>query len=213
MLKYQKILDEVKKVVFNKLKNESSGHDFWHSHRVSQNALLIGRKEKANLQVLELASWLHDIMIVEDKKDHEVKGAEFAKNLLSELKVNLLIVKKVSACIRKHRFSKGVKAETLEEKILQDADKLDALGATGIARIFTLGGKFGQIMHDPKIKPSFGYYLKYGRSNSTINHFYDKIFKLKSLLHTKTARTIALKRELFMRNYLKRFYSEWSGKR
>ncbi len=124
-----------------------------------------------------------------------------------------VIIKQVVNCIKKHRFSKAIRAEILEEKILQDADKLDALGAIGIARLFILAGKHGQTTHDPKVKPDFDYYLKTGRSTTTINHFYDKIFKLKELLHTQKAKKIALEREKYMRNYLKRFYFEWKGKK
>lgn len=208
----KKVLNKVKKVVWKELKNESSGHDYWHCLRVVQNALFIGKKEKANLQVLELAAWLHDIAAGKDK-DHEIRSAQFAKRFLSGLKVDKEITKQVVSCVKKHRFSKGIKPETLEEKIIQDADKLDALGAIGIARLFILAGKYRQITHSPKTKPDFDYYLKHGRSNTTINHFYDKLFKLKGLLHTKTAKKIALEREKYMRDYLKRFYLEWDGKK
>lgn len=208
-----KILSKVKKIVRERLKHEFSGHDYWHCYRVAQTALTIGKKEKANVYILELAAWLHDIAIIEDKKFHEVKGALFAKELLMKLDVDKDIVEKVARCIRKHRFSKRIQADTLEEKILQDADKLDALGALGLARLFTLAGKYGQILHDPHIKPNFEYYLKYGRSNTTINHFYDKLFKLKNLLHTRTAKIIAFERETYMKEYIRRFYLEWEGKK
>ena len=169
-------------------------------------------KEKANLKVLELAAWLHDIAIVDDKANHEITGSKFSQQFLTKLNLNKEIIQAVVTCIKNHRFSKNCPVETLEEKILQDADKLESMGAIGIARLFRLSGRFGQTMHDPKIKPDFNHYLKHGRSNTTINHFYDKMFKLKDLLHTKTARQIAQKREKFMREYLKRFYLEWEGK-
>lgn len=211
MKNYRKILNRVKKLVWQKLKNESTGHDYWHCYRVAKNALLIGKKEKANLQVLELAAWLHDIAAGKDK-GHEISGAQLTKRFLSELKVNREIIKQVVSCIEKHRFSRGAKPKTLEEKIIQDADKLDALGALGLARLFTLGGRYEQILHNPEIKPDFDYYLKHGRSNTTINHFYDKLFKLRKLIHTRTARKIAREREKYMKDYLKRFYLEWEGK-
>lgn len=210
---YKTVLSHVKTIVQKKLKHESSGHDYWHCYRVVQTALVIGKKEHADLNVLELSAWLHDIAIIEDKKMHEEKGALVAKRLLTQLNVDGDTVDAIARCIRKHRFSKGLKADTREEKILQDADKLDALGALGLARLFTLGGKYGQILYDPKIKPNFSYYLKHNRSNSTINHFYDKLFKLKKLLHTKTAKVVASGRERYMKEYLKRFYLEWEGKR
>jgi len=212
MKNYKKVLGEVKKLAWKKLKNESTGHDYWHCFRVVQNALRIGKKEKANLQILELSGWLHDIATHPDK-DHEIRSANFAQGFLSDLGVDKETTKRVANCIKKHRFSKGIKAEILEEKIIQDADKLDALGAIGLARVFIGGGKYGQTTHDPKVKPDFDYYLKTGRSSTTINHFYDKIFKLKELLHTQTAKKIALEREKYMRRYLKRFYLEWEGKK
>lgn len=213
MKDYQKILKEVKKIVWKKLKNESSGHDYWHCYRVVQNALFIGKKEKANLQVLELSGWLHDIAIVNGKKDHEIRSAQFSQKFLSKLNLDKRIIKRVINCIKKHRFSKRLKPKTLEEKIIQDADKLDALGAIGIARVFADGGRRGQVIYNPRIKFDFDYYLKYGKSRSTINHFYDKLFKLKDLLHTNTAKKIALEREKYMKNYLKRFYLEWRGEK
>jgi len=210
---YKKTLEKVKKLVWKNLKNESSGHDYWHSYRVVKTSLFIGRQEKANLKVLELAGWLHDIAIVDNKKDHEIKGAQFAKEFFSKLEIDEKIIKKVVDCIRSHRFSKGIKAETIEEKILQDADKLDALGAMGLARLFSGAGKYKQIIHNPRIKPDLDYYFKHGRSSSTINHFYDKLFKLKGLLHTTTAKQVAKEREQYMKEYLKRFYLEWEGKK
>jgi len=207
------VIKKVQKIVKKKLWGESSGHDYWHCYRVVQTALAIGRKEKANLQVLELAGWLHDIAIPKGRKDHEIKSAQFAKKFLSKLEVDEKIINQVVNCIKKHRFSKGVKAKTLEEKVLQDADKLDVLGAIGIARTFVFSGKHGQTTHNPKIKPDFGYYLKHGESNTTINHFYNKLFKLKGLLHTKAAKKIAREREKYMKGYLKRFYLEWEGEK
>src|SRR4030067_3859492 len=155
MRNYPKVLLEVKKLVKNKLGKESSGHDYWHCYRVVQNALVIGKEEKANLKVLELSAALHDISIDKSKKDHEIRGAQFTQKFLSELGLNKKAINQIVNCIKKHRFSKGIKAVTLEEKILQDADKLDALGAIGIARLFALSGKYKQIIYDPKIKPDF----------------------------------------------------------
>lgn len=212
MRNYKEILKEVKKLVRQELKNESTGHDYWHCYRVVQNALLIGKKEKANLKVLELAAWLHDIAAGKDR-DHEIRGAKIAGKFLSKLKVDKETIRQVVGCVKKHRFSKAMRLKTLEEKIIQDADKLDALGAMGLARVFILAGHYGQTTHDPKIKPDFTYYLKHGRSNTTINHFYDKVFKLRKRLYTKTAQKIAKEREKFMKDYLKRFYSEWEGKK
>lgn len=193
MESYQQFLKKIKRIVWQRLKDEPSGHDYWHCYRVVQNALFIGKKEKANLQVLELSGWLHDIAIVNGKKDHEIKSAQFSQKFLSKLNLDKKIIKRVIDCIKKHRFSKKLKPKTLEEKIIQDVDKLDALGAIGIAQVFAGGGRRGQVIYNPKVKFDPSYYLKYGRSSSTINHFYDKLFKLRKLLYTKTAQKLLLK--------------------
>jgi len=212
MKNYTKILNIVKQEALRKLKSESTGHGYWHAYRVAQTAQLIAKKERANVQVAELAAWLHDIQANPDK-DHEIRSAKFAQKFLTKLNVDENIVNEIVYCVKNHRFSKGVKPKTLEGKIVQDSDKLDALGAIGLARLFIISGKVGQTLYDPSLKPSFDYYLKHGVSNTTVNHFYDKLFKLKKLLHTKTARKIAQERERFMRQYLKRFYLEWDGEK
>ena len=209
----RQIIKKVQKVVKAKLWGESTGHDYWHAYRVARIAKFIAKKEKANLQVLELAGWLHDIALPQGRKAHEIKSAQFAKKFLSKLEVNEEIINQVANCIKKHRFSKKRKAKVLEERILQDADKLDILGAMGIARTFIFAGKYRQIIHDPKVKPDLNYYFKHGESKTTINHFYDKLFRLKDLFHTQTAKKLAKQREKYMKNYLKRFYLEWEGKK
>lgn len=136
-----------------------------------------------------------------------------ARKFLTQRGVTPAIIDQVVGCILKHRFSKNRKVTTLEEKIIQDADKLDALGAVGIARVFLVADKYRQTLYDPKMKPSFQFYLREGRSNTTINHFYDKLFKLRGMLHTKAAKQIAKSRETFMKQYLQRFYEEWDGRK
>lgn len=209
-MKKAKTVCEVKKFCLKKLAKEASGHDYHHSRRVVEMAIKIGKIEKADLFILKLSGWLHDI--AHGNKDHEIKSAAIAKKILGNYGADKLIINKVCYCIKNHRFSKGYQPKTIEAKIIQDADKLDALGAIGIMRLFLLAGKTHQINCDFKVKPDFNYYLKTGRSNTTINHFYDKLFKLKNLMHTKTARKIAKKREKLMKKYLKAFYDEWYGK-
>ena len=212
MRNYKEVLKTVKEEVKKRLKSESA-HDYWHCYRVVQMAGFIGEKEKADLTVLELAGWLHDIAHPINKMDHDIEGAKFVRKYLPNLGVDKKIVDKVANCIKNHRFLKGKKANSLEEQILQDADKLDALGAVGIARLFTVAGEHGQTMYDPKVIPDFEHYLKNDLSKTTIAHFYDKLFKLKDLMHTKTAGKIAAEREEYMREFLKRFYKEWEGKK
>lgn len=207
----KQIINQIKKLVKEKIGNENSGHDYWHSYRVAKTAVNIGKIEKADLLVLEIAAWLHDIEH-DVNNDHEIRSAFFAEKYLYKMKLDPVKISQITACIKHHRFSKNKKVTILEEKIIQDADKLDALGAIGIARLYQVASKYRQILYDPAIKTDFKYYLKMGRSTTTINHFYDKLFKLKKLLHTRSARTIAKKREELMRNYLKHFLLEWEGK-
>jgi uncharacterized protein len=211
MKNYSLIIRAIKKEVKKRLDNEIA-HDYWHVYRVVRMALKIGRKEKANLKVLELAGWLHDVAYPDSKKKHDLYGAEFSRRFLTGYKLDKKIIDQVAYCIQTHRFVKGKKPKNLEAKILQDADKLDTLGAVGLARIFSLSGEMKQKIHDPSLKPDFDYYLSNNLSKSAIAHFEDKIFKLKGLMYTKTAKKIAEKREKYMRNFLVRFYKEWEGK-
>ena len=213
MKNYKEILEAVKEEVKKKLESEPSGHDYWHCYRVVKNAMTIGEREEADLQIVELAGWLHDIGIDAGKKGHAVKGAQEARKILGKLKVSENDIKKICDCIEKHSFYKGKKPESKEGQILQDADKLEALGAIGLIRLFVVAGHYGEKIFDPNIQPNYECYLKYGKSSSAINHFYDKIFKLKGLMHTKTARKIADVREKYMKEFLKRFYKEWEGKK
>ena len=201
----EKIVFKVKIFVRKKLKHKSSGHGYWHAYRVAQMAIFIGQKEKADLKVLELAGFLHDIGNDKDN-DHEIKGAKISQGFLTKLKVNERIIKQVTYCVKNHRFSKGVIPKTLEAKIIQDADKLDALGAIEIVRVFSVSAAKKRKTYDPNVKPDFNYYLKHGVSRTAINHFYEKLFKLKNLMYTKTAKKIAINREKFMKAFLKRFF-------
>ena len=208
---YKGIIKEVKKIVKHRLNKESSGHDFWHCQRVVNLALKIGKKEKANLIVLELAGWLHDLGATVGRKNHEIRSAKQAKIILDRLKINPKITDRVIACIKNHRFTTG-KVETLEDTVLRDADKLDIIGAIGVARLFQFAGKYNRPIHDGKIAPNIERYKTTGRSRTMMEHVYEKIFLLPNLLQTKTARKIGRNRFAFCQIYLKRFFEEWEGK-
>ena len=208
----KELIKKIQKIVKKKLKGESSGHGYWHCYRVVQNALFIGKKEKADLKILELSAWLHDISIKKGRKNHEIRSAKQAEKILTKLKIPPELIAKVVKCIKNHRFSTG-KAETLEEKILQDADKLDVMGAIGIARIFAFAGRYKRKFHDGKIKSDTSAYKKTGYSRTIIEHFYDKIFLLPKLLHTKSAQKMGRERIRFARQFVKRFLQEWKGKK
>ena len=206
------IINKIKKIVKKKLYAESSGHDYGHCYRVAQMAVKIGKVEKADIFVLELAGYLHDITSTNKRSDHNITGAEQAAKIMVELGINKEIIEKVKKCIINHRYTKGKKTNlSLEEKIIQDSDKLDVLGAIGIARIFSFAGKYNILMHDPQVKPNPANYLLTGKSTSALNLFQEKIFLLADLFHTKSAKKIAQEREKYMRGFEKRFNNEWLG--
>lgn len=195
------------------LEGEGSGHDWWHIHRVRNNAMNIAKAYEVDGFIVEMAALLHDIA---DHKLHggdEEIGPRMAGKWLDKNEVNeadkahiLLIMKEVS-------FSKGTIAATLEGKIVQDADRLDAIGAIGIARTFAFGGFKKREIYNPEIPPvqyaSLEDYKK--NTNPTLNHFYEKLLLLKDMMNTEEARKIAQQRHEFMETYLEQFYAEWEG--
>ncbi len=214
------IIGKTKEFAKAKLYGESTGHDWWHVYRVWKNAVSIGEKENADMFVVQLAAFLHDIA---DWKlhggDHDA-GPNEARKFLESLGVKGSVVSHVCEIIKSLSFVGGGKKEmpTLEGKVVQDADRLEALGAIGIARAFATGQKLGQPIHDPEIKhvdnPSVEEYKKAytgERKNTTINHFYEKLLLLKDLMNTETAKKIAEERHRYMEEFLERFYNEWDG--
>jgi len=200
------------------LSGEGTGHDWWHIERVRNNAKLINKSEKANWFVVQLAVLLHDVgdrkVIQKDDDDFSV-----ARNFLEKQKVEKEIVDQVMFIIQNMSFSKsfdkkGVK-QSKEFQVVQDADRLDALGAIGIARAFAYGGSRSRPLYDPTVKAqAFKTTAEYRvQKSSTLHHFEEKLFKLKNLMNTKTAKKIALDRHNFMKKYRNRFLSEWKGVR
>ncbi|MCP4581304.1 MAG: HD domain-containing protein [candidate division Zixibacteria bacterium] len=199
------------------LTEDKSGHDWWHVYRVWNMARKISIKEDADLLIVELAALLHDIA---DWKFHDGDisiGPEKAKEWLDQYDLNNEVKDSVSRIIRDISF-RGANEEppplTLEGKVVQDADRLDAMGAIGIARAFSYGGNAGRIIYDPDIEPilhdSARSYLT--NQGPSINHFYEKLLLLKDLMNTNYGKQIAIERHRFMKLYLDRFYEEWDGK-
>ncbi len=214
----QDIINQTKEYVKKTLEGEGSGHDWWHIYRVWRNAIHISKSEKVNLFVVELAALLHDVADFKFHEGNEEKGPQVAREFLESLKVENLIIKQVEEIIRQVSFKgANVKEElsSMEAKIVRDADKLDAIGAIGVARAFAYGGKVARPLYDPTIKPklhgSFEEYKKHGNS-STINHFYEKLLLLKNRLYTTSAKKIAEQRHKYMEKFLEQFYEEWEGK-
>lgn len=204
--------------LFERMKDRSeeffklSHHDKSHVERVYNLAVRIAKEEKADLDVVKAAALLHDIArAMEDEgkiADHATEGAKMARKVLEEVNFPKEKIDKVIHCIKAHRFKKGVEAKSLEAKILQDADRLDIIGAIGLARVFTRGGWGNIPIYDPSIPPKKKYD---GKSLSSVNHIYEKILKAKDTINTKTAKEIAEERHKFVERFLERFFKEWKG--
>lgn len=200
------------------LKRESTGHDFWHAYRVWKMALKIAKEEKnVDLFVVQLAALLHDIADWKFHKGDESIGPKLAREWLEKLDVDKKTIFRISEIIKEISF-KGAAVKSRvrlkEGMIVQDADRLDALGAIGIARCFATGVKIDREIYNPKIKPKIHKTFKeYKTARSTsINHFYEKLLLLRDLMNTKTAKKIAEGRHKFMEKFLDKFFEEWEGK-
>lgn len=209
----KKTIDYVK----SKLEGEGSGHDWWHVYRVWKNSLLISENENVDIFIVELAALLHDIGDYKFYNGDETVGPRIAREWLSENGVDESIVQHVANIISKMSYKgKGVKSEmdTIEGMVVQDADRLDAIGAIGIARTFAYGGSKGREMYNPNIKPEYHEtFEQYKNSTApTINHFYEKLLLLKELMNTASAKKIAEERHEYMEGFLEQFYKEWNGR-
>lgn len=197
------------------LEGESTGHDYWHIHRVFQNARHILQSEpQADTLVVELAALLHDIA---DHKFHDgddTIGPRMVREWLESIQVGESTIDHVVDIISTMSFSKGKQMKTLEGQIVQDADRLDALGAIGIARTFAYGGHAGREIYNPDIPPQdFKTKEEYKKANSpSINHFHEKLLLLKDMMNTDSAKKIAQARHDYMLQYLNQFHAEWDGK-
>lgn len=202
--------------VKNAMLGESSGHDWWHVYRVWQLAIRIGREEGADLTVVQLGALLHDIA---DWKAHDGDteiGPKVAREWLERCEVDPRVIDHVAELIGTGSFRGAGVADvhrTKEAQVVQDADRLDAIGAIGIARTFAYGGANGRAMYDPGVPPQFHDSAdRYLRSPSpTINHFHEKLLLLKDRMNTDCGRRIAEGRHRYMEEYLVRFGQEWNG--
>lgn len=202
-----------------KFLSEGTGHDWYHIERVYKAAKYIARREKgADVFIVELAALLHDIADWKFSGGDFNVGSKAAAKLLKNLNLTEPIIRKVSTIVDQVSF-KGAgennSAGSLEAKIVQDADRLDALGAIGIARAFAMGGYWQRPIYDPNIKPKANMrkaeYKKSKKQGTSINHFYEKLLLLKDRMNTKTGKKLALSRHAFLKKYLKEFLAEWRG--
>lgn len=213
-IRQKEILFQTEKYIKQHFEGEGSGHDWWHIYRVRNLALKISEQEGGNIFTIEMAALLHDLddwkLVKENEKSKTeawLKKVELSEDVTSKI---LEIIEQVSF--------KGAGVETkaisLEAKIAQDADRLDAIGAIGVARTFAYGGHKNRLIYHPDSKPEMHQSFEAYKNNTapTINHFYEKLLLLKDLLNTKTALHLAESRHKFMNDFLEQFFNEWECK-
>jgi uncharacterized protein len=212
------LIDKTILFVKTTLAQAEGGHDWFHIERVYKNALLIAESEKCDVEIVQLGALLHDIA---DSKFHdgdESIGPKTARTFLESEKVEPTIIDHVIAIIENISF-KGGKVErqfsSIELDIVQDADRLDAIGAIGIARTFNYGGFKNRALYNPEIAPNLTMTKDEYKNNEapTINHFYEKLLLLKDKMNTQTGKQIAQDRHRYMEDFLEQFYAEWEGKK
>jgi uncharacterized protein len=200
--------------IHDRFNGESSGHDWWHIYRVWQTALQIGQQEGADLVIVQLGALLHDIADWKFHDGDETAGPKAARRWLESLNVEKSIIDAVGEIVAHISFKGAGVADTLlslEGKVVQDADRLDAMGAIGIGRAFAYGGVKGRLLHDPQAQPHVhqtfeAYKVAQG---TTINHFYEKLLLLKDRMNTPTGKRLAEQRHQFMEQFLTQFFAEW----
>jgi uncharacterized protein len=207
------IVEKARDFVRRTLENAEGGHDWWHIHRVWLNAHRIAENENADMLVVELAALLHDIA---DSKFHggdEEIGPATAGKFLRELNIDESIIMHVQEIIRNISFKAGFDQKTFHSKeleIVQDADRLDAIGAIGVARAFSYGGFKGREIYNPEVAPNMNMTKEEYKNSASpsINHFYEKLLLLKDKMNTGTGKKMAEQRHLFMEMYLQQFFDE-----
>ena len=210
----QEIIEKTVAFVKSELQNAEGGHDWWHIERVWKNAKTIAQSEPVNLFIVELGALLHDI--ADHKFADESIGVLKARMFLTSLSVDKAVIDHVVSIMTNISFKGGNFAPEFfspELSVVQDADRLDALGATGIARAFNYGGYKNRELYNPNIKPVIGMTIEQYKNSTapTINHFYEKLLLLKDRMNTITGRRMAEQRHQFMEKYLEQFFREWNG--
>lgn len=213
------IIEITKEFVYVTLDGAEGGHDWFHTQRVFNNAQLIAKGERVDSLIVALGALLHDIA---DSKFHdgdEFIGPKIAREFLFKNDVDSEVIEHVVKIIENVSFNKSLEDRVVfsspELQIIQDADRLDAIGAIGIARCFNYGGFKNRPLFDPDIKPNLNMTKEEYKSSDapTINHFYEKLLLLKDKMNTRTGKRIAENRHRFMEYYLDQFYAEWDGKK
>ena len=212
------LIDNTILFVKQKLENAEAGHDWFHMERVYKNALLIAQDEVCDIQIVKLGALLHDIADSKFNDGDELVGPKVAREFLESQNVSEEIIVHVVNIIENISFKGGnfeKKFNSIELEIVQDADRLDAIGAIGIARTFNYGGFKNRQLYNPEIAPNLKMSKEeYKKSEApTINHFYEKLLLLKDKMNTKTGKQLAQERHKFMELFLSQFYAEWDGEK
>mgnify|MGYP000601157935 FL=1 len=214
----QNLINDTIAFVKKELENAEGGHDWFHIERVYKNAVLIANGENCDILIVQLGALLHDIADSKFHNGDETVGPKKARLFLESKTVPENTITHVVNIIENISFKGGHEAKkfsSLELDIVQDADRLDAIGAIGIARTFNYGGFKNRAIYNPEIKPNLNMSKEeYKNSDApTINHFYEKLLLLKDKMNTKTGKEIAAQRHDFMKLFLNQFYAEWNGEK
>ena len=212
------LIDKTILFVKEKLENAEGGHDWFHIERVYKNAVLISKNEVCDVTIVKLGALLHDIA---DSKFHdgdETVGPRVAREFLESENVDEEIIAHVVNIIENISYKGGnfeKKFSSIELDVVQDADRLDAIGAIGIARTFNYGGFKNRALYDPNIAPNSSMTKEEYKKNDspTLNHFYEKLLLLKDKMNTQTGKQIAQERHRYMEGFLAQFYAEWEGEK
>ena len=209
--------DNEKRFIQGIFSGDSSGHDYYHTIRVYKLATKIAKQENADVKIVQLAALLHDVDDIKLSPDTYVTK----KNAVDFMTINKIDGKKIEAVCKiidevSFAGTDSVVPDTIEGKCVQDADRLDAIGAIGIARTFAYGGSKGRRIHDPDIKPMTNMNkadYNQNHNSTSINHFYEKLLLLKDMMNTETAKKMAMHRQAVMKEYLVEFMAEWEGEK
>lgn len=214
----EKVIENTVQFVKKELEHAEGGHDWFHIERVYKNALLISKEEKVDTFIVSLSALLHDIADPKFYNGDETIGPKIAKKFLEEQGVREDVIDSVINIIKHISFKNSLeigkeKFNSIELEVVQDADRLDAIGAIGIARCFNYGGFKNRPLYNPKTLPNLKMTKEeYKKSTApTINHFYEKLLLLKDKMNTAAGKKIAANRHIFMEKFLNQFYDEWNG--
>ena len=210
----EQLVQNATKFIKEIFQNDFSGHDFFHSMRVYRTAMKIAQAEHADMKVVALAALLHDVddrklsPMTAEKKENAARFMRSQNMSESEIRQVCQIIDEVS-----FKGTDSVRPSTLEGKCVQDADRLDALGAIGIARTFAYGGSHNRAIYDPELPPrtAMNQAQYYSSKSTSLNHFYEKLFLLEGMMNTETGKAIARKRTQYMQQFVDEFLNEWDG--